>query len=80
MKLGRRGDTSKLVNDLDARMTALLDKLSAIDVNALNDTLGGTREAARNLNEAIEELKKYPSGFILGGPPPPAAGLEKEKK
>lgn len=80
MKLQAFGaDTSKLVNNLDARMTALLDKLSAIDVNALNDTLGGTREAARNLNEAIEELKKYPSGFILGGPPPPASGLQKEK-
>ncbi len=80
MKLQALGqDTGKLVNDVDARMTILLDKLSAVDVNALNDTLAGTREAARNLNEAIEELKKYPSGFILGGPPPPAAGLQKEK-
>jgi len=81
MKLQSLGqDTGKLVNDVDARMTILLEKLSGIDVNALNDTLAGTREAARNLNEAIEELKKYPSGFLLGGPPPPATGLQKEKK
>jgi len=81
MKLQALGqDTSKLLNNVDARMTILLDKLSGIDVNSLNDTLAGTREAARNLNEAIEELKKYPSGFLLGGPPPPATGLEKEKR
>lgn len=80
MKLEAVGaDTDRLVRNLDGRLAALIDKLSAIDVNALNDTLAGTREAARNLNEAIEELKKYPSGFLLGGPPPPAAGLQKEK-
>ena len=55
-----------------------MDKLSAIDVRALNDTLSGTREAARSLNEALEELKRYPSGFLLGGPPPQPQGLEKE--
>ncbi len=81
MKLGAIGtDAGRLLENLDARLAALIDKLSEIDVNALNDTLAGTREAARNLNEAIEELKKYPSGFLLGGPPPPAAGLQKEKK
>jgi ABC-type transporter Mla subunit MlaD len=79
MKLGAVGEnTNRLIDDLDARLAILLDKLSAIDVRALNDTLSGTREAARSLNEALEELKRYPSGFLLGGAPPPAQGLQKE--
>ncbi len=73
-------DADALIDNLDARLSQLIDKLSGIDVRALNDTLAGTRDAARNLNDAIEDLKKYPSGFLLGGPPAPAAGLEKEKK
>jgi ABC-type transporter Mla subunit MlaD len=77
-KFGQDADT--LINNLDARLSRLIDKLSGVDVRALNDTLAGTRDAARNLNDALEDLKKYPSGFLLGGPPPPAAGLEKEKK
>lgn len=81
MKLDAVGaDTTRLVNNLDARLATLLDKLSAVDVRALNETLAGTREAARSLNEVLEELKRYPSGFLLGPPPAPAAGLEKEKK
>ncbi|HTO88317.1 MAG TPA: MlaD family protein [Thermoanaerobaculia bacterium] len=81
MRLGEVSqDATRAINDLDARLTALLDKLNAIDVRSLNDTLAGTREAARNLNDALEELKRYPSGFILGAAPPPAKGLEKEKK
>jgi phospholipid/cholesterol/gamma-HCH transport system substrate-binding protein len=81
MKLGVVGqDASRLIDDLDARLAILLDKLSAIDVRALNDTLAGTREAARSLNEALEELKRYPSGFLLGGPPPPPPGLKEQPK
>ena len=62
MRLGGVGENAnRLINDLDARLGVLLDRLSAIDVRALNDTLAGTREAARNLNEVIEDLKRYPS-------------------
>ena len=75
MQLGAVGkDADKLIVDLDARLDALIEKLSAIDVRALNDTLAGTREAARNLNDALEELKKHPSGFLFGGAPPPPRG------
>jgi paraquat-inducible protein B len=81
MRLGAVGeDADRLIDNLDARLSALLDRLSAIDVRSLNDTLAGTREAARSLNEVLEELKRYPSGFLLGGAPPPASGLQKEKK
>ena len=68
------------MNNLDARLQVVLEKLYAVDVNALNDTLAGTREAARNLNDALEEVKRQPSVLSFGAPPPPAAGCEKEKK
>lgn len=76
--LSESGD--RLLTNLDARLQVVLDKLSAVDVNALNDTLAGTREAARNLNDALEEVKRQPSVLVFGAPPPPAAGVEKEKK
>lgn len=80
MQLGAVGkDASRLLNNVDARLAVLIEKLSAIDVRALNETLAGTQEAARNLNDALEELKKYPSGFLFGGAPAPPAGLAKEK-
>jgi ABC-type transporter Mla subunit MlaD len=80
MRLGGVGENAnKLIDDLDARLATLLDRLSAIDVRSLNDTLAGTREAARSLNEVLEELQRYPSGFLLGGAPPPAPGLQPQK-
>jgi ABC-type transporter Mla subunit MlaD len=80
MRLGDVGENAKrLIDDLDARLATLLDRLSAIDVRSLNDTLAGTREAARSLNEVLEELQRYPSGFLLGGAPPPAPGLQPQK-
>jgi hypothetical protein len=81
MKLAAVGsDADRLLSNLDARLGVLIEKLNAIDVRSLNDTLAGTREAARSLNEALQELKRYPSGFLFGGAPPPATGLAKEKK
>ena len=80
MRLGDVGENAnKLIDDVDARLATLLDRLSAIDVRSLNDTLAGTREAARSLNEVLEELQRYPSGFLLGGAPPPAPGLQPQK-
>ena len=81
MKLEAVGaDAAHLLNDLDARLASLIEKLQGIDVRSLNDTLAGTRDAARSLNEVLEQLKRYPSGFLFGGAPPPAPVLEKEKQ
>jgi MlaD protein len=81
MKLGAIGDDArKLLDNLDARLAVLLEKLAGVDVRSLNDTLAGTRDAARSLNQALDELKRYPSGFLFGGAPPPAPVLEQEKK
>ena len=72
-------DADRLLDNLDAKLSALLDKLSGVDVRALNETLAGTRDAARSLNQALDELKRYPSGFLFGGAPPPAPALEEKK-
>jgi phospholipid/cholesterol/gamma-HCH transport system substrate-binding protein len=73
-------DANRLLDNLDAKLSALLDKISGVDVRALNETLAGTRDAARSLNQALDELKRYPSGFLFGGAPPPAPALEEKKK
>jgi ABC-type transporter Mla subunit MlaD len=73
-------DANRLLDNLDAKLSALIDKLSGVDVRSLNDTLAGTRDAARSLNEALDQLKRYPSGFLFGGAPPPAPVLQEEKK
>jgi MlaD protein len=81
LKLAAIGDDArKLLDNLDARLAVLLEKLSGVDVRSLNDTLAGTRDAARSLNQALEQLKRYPSGFLFGGAPPLAPVLEQEKK
>jgi phospholipid/cholesterol/gamma-HCH transport system substrate-binding protein len=73
-------DAERLLTNLDAKLSVLIDKLSGVDVRALNETLAGTRDAARSLNQALDELKRYPSGFLFGGAPPLAPTLEEKKK
>jgi ABC-type transporter Mla subunit MlaD len=62
------------------RLERTAGRLSTFDFRNLNDTLAGTRQAARELNEVLEELKRYPAGFLFGDPPPPASAVSKEKK
>ncbi len=73
-------DADRLVNNLNSQLQVLIARLNAIDVPALNDTLAGTREAARNLNDALEALKMHPSGFLFGAAPAPLSGLLKGEK
>jgi len=81
MKLEKLGpDADRLVNNLDTELEALIRNLNDVDVLALNDTLAGTREAARNLNDALESLKGYPSGFLFGAPPAQVKVIVKGEK
>jgi hypothetical protein len=73
-------DAQRLLTNLDARLSVLIDKLSGVDIRSLNDTLAGTRDAARSLNEALDQLKRYPSGFLFGPAPPIPPVLQEEKK
>ena len=81
MKLENIGaDTDRLVTNLDNQLQILILRLNDVDVPALNDTLAGTREAARNLNDALEALKTYPSGFLFGGAPNPVLVVPKGER
>ena len=83
-KLGEVGKNANLLllglQDTNARLERTAGRLSNIDFRNLNDTLAGTREATRELNEVLEQLNRYPAGFLFGDPPPPASALSKEKK
>ena len=76
--LGQDADRLVLgVRESNARLERLIDRLSSIDIRDLNETLAGVHEATRGLNEAIEELRGYPSGFFFGDAPPPARSVER---
>ena len=71
MELDKLGpDADVLVKNADAQLRVLLEKLGSIDIQALNNTLAGTQQAAKNLSEAFEGLRANPSRFILSGPAP----------
>jgi hypothetical protein len=44
--------------------------LTSVDFDSLNQTLTKARQTIQNMNDVLDELKKYPSGFIFGKPPP----------
>jgi ABC-type transporter Mla subunit MlaD len=54
----------------NAHLERTAGRLSNLDFRNLNDTLAGTREAVSQLNDVLDELKRYPSGFLFGDPPP----------
>jgi ABC-type transporter Mla subunit MlaD len=61
------------------RLERTAGRLSNVDFRNLNETLAGTRDAVQQLNDVLDELKRYPAGFLFGDPPPRAAGVSKEK-
>lgn len=77
--LGQDADRLVLgVRESNARLERLIDRLSSIDIRDLNETLASTRQASRRLNDTIEQLNRYPSGFLLGKAPPRVQGVDKE--
>jgi len=62
------------------RLERTAGRLSNVDFRNLNDTLAGTRQAVQQLNDVLEELHRYPAGFLFGDPPPAATAVVKEKK
>jgi hypothetical protein len=38
------------------------------------------RLATKDLDDTLRKLQKYPAGFLLGRPPPPAKSVEKARK
>jgi phospholipid/cholesterol/gamma-HCH transport system substrate-binding protein len=57
----------------DSRRTIglLQPELESINFNVINKTLDNAQRALRDIDDVLIEIKKYPSGFILGSPPLP---------
>ncbi|MCZ7640393.1 MAG: hypothetical protein M5U12_32675 [Verrucomicrobia bacterium] len=73
----------KLSNNADEMLTGLKTVLARMDLvvanldsGSLNDALANLRLASRDLDDTLRKLQKYPAGFLLGKPPPPARSLK----
>jgi ABC-type transporter Mla subunit MlaD len=78
---------AKLSNDADEALTgvkATLDRLDLVvgnlDTGSLNDAFANMRLASKDLDDTLVKLQKYPAGFLLGRPPPPARSVEKARE
>ncbi len=79
--LGR--DAAALVlaaGETNAKIERLVDRFSAVDVRQVNETIASARRAAQHLDDAAEELRRYPAGFLFGEAPPPIGDLDEEKR
>ena len=75
MKLDAVGsDASHLLNNLDARLQALIDKLSGIDVRALNDTLAGHARGRAQSERGARGAEEVPVGIPVRRRPAAARG------
>ena len=67
-KLSR--DADALVEQLQDTVGKLEPGLTSVDFDSLNQTLARARQTVQNIDAVVNELKRYPSGFIFGQPPP----------
>jgi paraquat-inducible protein B len=63
-------DADALVEQLRETIAKLEPGLASIDFDSLNQTLARARQLMQNIDELINEIKRYPAGFIFGKPPP----------
>jgi paraquat-inducible protein B len=63
-------DADVLIGQLQDTIAKLEPGLTSIDFDSLNQTLAKARQAIQNMDDVLNELKQYPSGFIFGQPPP----------
>jgi ABC-type transporter Mla subunit MlaD len=68
------------VEETNARIQVAVDRLAAVDVHELNETLAELRVAVRALSETLATVRKQPSQLILGGAPAPAGAVGKEER
>jgi phospholipid/cholesterol/gamma-HCH transport system substrate-binding protein len=77
MKLGTVSkDADALLTELrdtNAKLQVVLDKAGA---SPIQQTVAELHLVLENLNGVLTELKRYPSGFLFGKPPPPVPGME----
>ena len=77
---------AKVSNDADEALKGVKATLSRLDMvvgnvdtASLNDALVNMRLATKDADDTLRKLEKYPAGFFLGKPPPPARSVEKAK-
>ena len=75
----RPGNSSRIPNLASSiahmqRTLARLDRIIGGGESDLSATLENMRQISENLRDLTENAKRYPSGVILGEPPPPAKG------
>jgi ABC-type transporter Mla subunit MlaD len=63
-------DADVLVGQLQDTVSRLEPGLTGVDFDSLNQTLDRARQAIQSMDDVLDELKQYPSGFIFGRPPP----------
>jgi len=79
--LGRDADALVLAaGETNGKIDRLVDRFSAVDVRQVNETIASARRAAQHLDDAAEELRRYPAGFLFGEAPPRIRGLDEEKR
>src|SRR5271154_69401 len=73
-------NVNSLLTESRATVAQLQPALANIDFNALNQTLANAQRTIRDMDDVLNELKNYPSGFIFGSPPPPVKEVQPPTK
>jgi ABC-type transporter Mla subunit MlaD len=69
-------DLDGLVTQLRMTVATLQPGLANFDFDMVNQTLADAQRTIRDMDDVLTELKRYPSGFIFGNPPPPVKEVQ----
>src|ERR1035437_5852944 len=61
------------LRESNTKLQTVLDRAGAVP---LQQTVTELQRALESLNDVLTELKRYPSGFLFGKPPPPVPGMQ----
>jgi ABC-type transporter Mla subunit MlaD len=76
--IGKNADG--LLAELRTTNGKLQKTLENLNTASVPESLANIRQATESINEVLEELKRYPSGFLFGQPPPPARSVQPPRK
>jgi phospholipid/cholesterol/gamma-HCH transport system substrate-binding protein len=70
------GNANELVIGLKSTNLKLQTVLDHVGDAPIGDTVNNLQSALKTLNDVLQQLNRYPSGFIFGEPPPPAKSVK----
>jgi hypothetical protein len=73
-------DADKFLAELRATVARIEPIIDSLDATPLTETLVNARQASEQLNELLRNLQQYPSGFLFGRQPKPAASVDSKRK